>query len=72
MILDMEIYEDVKRWHRFGNDDEGDDICVYARCPECGRFLTIGRVWENFNEGVKLEGWKCKKHGEVEPYFERD
>ena len=60
------ICADEKAWTRYEGGGEG-DICVYRRCPECGKYLKEGKVT---NGGV--EGWMCKVHGEVEPFWLRD
>lgn len=43
-----------------------DNVKVYPRC-QCGRFLTHGSIKITL-DGVKFKGWKCKKHGEIEPF----
>jgi uncharacterized OB-fold protein len=50
---------------------EDDDLHVYQRCPECGRYVTKGEVLENGLHELKLTGWKCKKHGEIQPFYHR-
>lgn len=66
-----QICEDTKAWTRyhFGNDG---DVCVYRRCPECGRYLKAGEILVNLNGDAKAQGFICKKHGEVEPFYLRD
>ena len=64
-----QIYEDTKAWIVFADDDG--DIQVYRRCPECGRYISQGNVLTNPLGEVKFKGWKCKKHGEIQPYYER-
>ena len=49
---------------------DNDGPAVLRRCPECGRFLNKGEVFVNGLEETKLEGWICKKHGEVQPFYE--
>jgi len=67
MILESEkIFEDEKAWTRYECGGEG-DICVYRRCPECGKYLKEGKVFTN-----SVKGWICKTHGEVEPFWLRD
>lgn len=66
-----QICEDVKAWTRYVTDNDG-DICVYRRCPKCGRYLKKGEVLTNGNGDAKVEGWKCKVHGEIEPFYLRD
>lgn len=61
------IWEDEKAWTRYV-DDEG-EICVYRRCPECGKYLKDGEVRTNMAGEAKLHGWTCKKHGEVTPFY---
>ncbi len=61
------ICNDTKAWTRYGSE-EG-DICVYRRCPECGRYVTHGKLLTNIEGDVKLIGWICKTHGEVEPFY---
>jgi PHP family Zn ribbon phosphoesterase len=70
-MADLEdICEDQKCWANF-EGEEGETIGVYARCPECGKYLKRGRLLLNLAGDVKLEDWKCSKHGEIEPYFLR-
>lgn len=65
------ICNDEKAWTRYTGDCG--DVCVYRRCPECGKYLKEGKVFTNrLTERVKLTGWICKKHGEVEPFYLRD
>jgi hypothetical protein len=45
-------------------------ISIYRKCPICGKLIKAGKVFTNINGNVKLEGWICKTHGEVEPYYE--
>jgi hypothetical protein len=65
------ICDDVKAWVRYSGGSEG-DICVYRRCPECGKYLKAGKVLTNMEGEAKLKGYTCKKHGEVEPFYLRD
>lgn len=39
---------------------------IYTRC-QCGRYLKHGDVLVTV-EGVKFQGWTCKKCGEIEPF----
>lgn len=43
---------------------------VHQRCPECGRFTTIGQVFTNMAGQVKTEGWICQSHGDVKVPWE--
>lgn len=65
------IYADAKSWVYFNGCEESETIGVYRRC-ECGRFLKKGQLFLNGLGEIKLKGWACVKHGEVEPYFDRD
>ncbi len=65
------ICNDERAWVRFDGGDEG-DICVYARCPNCGRYLKHGKCFANLAEHYRLSGWICKVHGEIEPFATRD
>lgn len=65
------ICEDTKAWTRYSGGDDS-DICVYRRCPECGKYLKTGEVLTNLADEAKVQGWTCKKHGEVEPFYLRD
>ena len=65
------ICEDEKRWCNFEGESKEETISVYCRCPKCGRFLKRGKLLMNCEGGVKLEGWNCKKHGDIQPYWER-
>jgi hypothetical protein len=53
------------------NDPEGGEIIVYRHCPDCGKFIKTGKLFTNILGNVKLEGWICKKDGEVNPFYER-
>lgn len=48
----------------------GSDVMVFRRCPECGRFISIGRVLANMDGQIRTEGWFCTKDGEVQPHWE--
>jgi hypothetical protein len=61
------ICMDEKAWVRFTGEGES-DICVYRRCPDCGRYLKTGKI----TYGGKTTGWICKTHGEVTPFWTRD
>ena len=63
------IYEDESRWVAFDWSEENSTIFVYARCPECGKFIKSGLCFTNLMGNVKLEEWKCKTHGEVTPFY---
>ena len=65
------IYEDEARWTCFKGETPDETIGVYRRCPECGRFITEGKLFINFAGYIRLEGWKCKQHGEIEPFYYR-
>ena len=67
----FEIFEDIKSWSYFEGENEYEEIAVYRRCPECGKYLKKGEVLMNMDGDVKLENWRCSVHGEVKPYFER-
>lgn len=65
------IYADKTAWVFFEGEYE-ETIGVYCRCPKCARYITRGKLlMDGFGE-ITLEGWKCKQHGKVEPYFDRD
>jgi len=67
-----QICADVRAWVHYEGESESETIGVYARCPECGRYLKHGKLLiNNFMDKMKLTGWTCKKHGEVEPFFDR-
>jgi len=71
-MKDLEqVYEDKKAWMFFDGETECETIGVYCRCPECGRYVKRGSMFMNNMLGrVKFEGFVCKIHGEIEPYFE--
>ena len=56
---------------RFDCEGEG-DVIVMRKCPECGRIIGKGEVWENGLGEVTLKNWKCKTHDEVKPWWIRD
>ena len=66
------VYEDTTAWTYFKGEDESETIGVYGRCPECSRYVTKGTLKMNMAGEIKLEGWKCNKHGEIQPYYDRD
>lgn len=66
------IYEDKKRWIFFECENEEETIGVYCRCPECGRYIKKGNLFGNMFGDIKFEGFICKVHGEIEPYYDRD
>ena len=65
MGFDDKIFQDETCWDRYTCEEYG-DICVYNRC-HCGRYLKKGKVYPN-----SVIGFKCKIHGEVEPFWMRD
>lgn len=68
-MADVEkIAHDTKSWIRYGSQDE-DDVCIYRRCPKCGKYIKTGKVFTNMAGEVKLLKWTCKIHGEVEPFY---
>lgn len=50
-----------------GEDGIHGEYWVLRRCPECGRFIKIGKVLSNADGEVKLEDWICKHCGPIEP-----
>lgn len=66
------IYNDAKSWVYYEDDEEGTTIGVYRRCPQCGRYLPKGKLLLNGLGKVSLKDWHCKKHGAVQPYFDRN
>jgi len=66
-----QIYEDKKCWIYFEGETEDETICVYCRCPKCGRYLKYGELLMNMIGEIELTKFVCKKHGEIEPYCER-
>ena len=70
-MADLEdIYNDTKAWMYFVGEDEGSGISVYCRCPECGRYLKRGKLYTNKLGTLRFKGFKCKIHGDVEPYYD--
>lgn len=59
------------RYIIYDGDGNG-DIYVLPRCSECYRFVTKGKILENGLGELKFSDWKCKKHGEIEPFYFRD
>ena len=71
MILD-DWYEDPDKWELqpwVGYDVEGSTVWVVRRCPACGRYIKEGKLQTNFEGQVRCAGWRCKSHGEVEPFW---
>ena len=46
---------------------ENGEAWVFRRCPNCGRYISEGKLLTNGLGEIKLKGWICKKCGEVEP-----
>ncbi len=67
-----QIYNDTKAWMYFKGESENETIGVYCRCPECSCYVRRGELLMNRNGDVKLQGFICKRHGEIQPYFDRD
>lgn len=70
MELTFEVCEDKKAWVRYPDDDG--DICVLRKCPECGKYITVGKLATNGAGECRFENWNCKKHGSVKPFYLRD
>jgi len=66
------IYEDTKAWIYFKGENESETIGVYCRCPKCARYVKRGVLLMNKMGEIKLEGFICKQHGEIQPYYDRD
>ena len=63
------MYADKSAWVYYETAPQTESrIAVYRRC-HCGRFLKKGEVWTNGLGRVKLVGWICKKHDEVQPQW---
>lgn len=71
MELTEQLFDDKRSWSRFVDDENG-DICTLNRCPECGKYITKGKVKSNGFGNVIFSEFKCKKHGEVNPFYLRD
>lgn len=65
------IWKDRKRWSYFEGESKEETILIYCRCVKCGRFLKRGKLLMNHSGNVKLQGWTCKVHGEIQPYWEQ-
>lgn len=71
-MVDLDdIWENEKRWSHFEGEGQEETISVYCRCTECGRFLKRGKLLMTCDGDVKLKDWRCKIHGEIQPYWER-
>lgn len=71
-MCDLEkIYLDKTAWIYF-TGESGETIGVYCKCPECGRYVKHGKLLINRFGNIKLQGFICKIHGEIQPYFDRD
>ena len=66
-----QIFNDEMAWVCYEGHEENETVGVYRRCPECGRYLKEGELLANLDGEIEVRGWICKKHGEVEPYFDR-
>jgi len=66
-----DILEDTRAWMFFDDEGEG-NIQVYCRCPKCGRYIKRGKCFGNRMGEIKLKGFICKIHGEIEPFWMRD
>jgi hypothetical protein len=65
------IYNDKTTW-MFFEGEENETIGVYCRCPECGRYIKRGKLLMNMDGEIKLQGFICKVHGEIQPYYDRN
>ena len=66
------VYNDVSAWIYFNGADEYETVGVYRRCIHCARYVTKGELFMNAFGNIKLRGWNCKVHGEIQPYFDRN
>ena len=56
VCYDLALEEDAVMW-------------VVRRCPHCGRYVSNGKVLTNMEGSINFDGWKCKAHGDVSPFF---
>ena len=71
-MLDIGISE--KEWEMLMVHFEGEEmetISVFRKCPECCKIIRKGDLLMNKEGDVKLKGWLCNTHGEVNPFFVR-
>ena len=66
------IYEDEKAWMYFKGENKDETIGVYCRCPECGKHVKQGQLFMNRLGEVKLKGFICSVHGEIQPYYDKN
>lgn len=71
-MSDLEkVYADERAWVTYEGHEPEETIGVYRRCPECGRYLKKGELLTNMDGEIKVRGWICRIHGEVEPFYAR-
>lgn len=66
------VYKDTKSWIFFKGETKHELIGVYCRCPECSKYIKRGIMLINKCGEVKFQGFVCKQHGEIQPYYDRD
>lgn len=63
-------------WDHFGvsfnGPNSGAVVHVLRKCNQCGRILKTGGVKEDLMHNFSFNGFLCRKHGEVEPFYIRD
>ena len=62
---------EAQPWISFTLREGSDVIHIVRRCPHCGRYITEGNLYSNWEGAVKLTEWMCKVHGEVDPFWIR-
>ena len=65
------IYEDKKNWIFFKGETKHELIWVYCKCPECSKYVKQGIILINRRGEIKFQGFVCKQHGEIQPYYDR-
>ena len=67
-MLDDGWFSDPHRWDAqpWVNYE---DLHVVRRCNQCGRYVTEGKVFKRFDASLCFEGWVCKEHGEIVPFW---
>ena len=61
--MSLEEYEG--KWAIY--DIEGEKHYVMPLCPNCGKFIKMGHILVNGFGSTKVEGFSCKRCGEIEP-----
>ena len=69
MTMEVPVYDDTKSWICYESEN-GNLVSVHRRCPICSKYIKIGELLFDRDDGVMLKNWTCKTHGDIQPFFE--